>query len=266
MAGEWIKFEASTPEKREVFAITAAMGWDDPDLTVGKLLKVWRWFDQQTVDGNAPSVTSALLDRIIGVSGFAQAMRDVGWLVADDAGLSLPNFERHNGATAKNRALTAKRVALHKANAKGNAEGNGASVSGALPKEEKRREEDTSLSGAAAPDAEGSGEIVIERRKVRRGSDADYECAEFLFKQQRKANPQCKAPNFDTWANDIRLMREQDGRQHRDICELYKWAKADDFWSPNIQSPAKLREKWDMLFERRTKESPPAAPAKKDWI
>lgn len=141
MAGEWIKFEASTPEKQEVFTITVAMGWDDPDLTVGKLLKVWRWFDQQTVDGNAPRVTAALMDRIIGVTGFAQAMCDVGWLLADEHGITLPNFERHNGQTAKNRALTAKRVAKHKGNAKGNEAGNAAIVTPALPKEEKRREE-----------------------------------------------------------------------------------------------------------------------------
>ena len=141
MAGEWIKFEANTPEKQEVFTITVAMGWDDPDLTVGKLLKVWRWFDQQTVDGNAPRVTAALMDRIIGVTGFAQAMCDVGWLIADEHGITLPNFERHNGQTAKNRALTAKRVAKHKGNAKGNEAGNAAIVTPALPKEEKRREE-----------------------------------------------------------------------------------------------------------------------------
>lgn len=141
MAGEWLKFEVSTPEKREVFSITTAMGWDDPDLTVGKLLKVWRWFDQQTVSGNADGVTLALLDRIIGVSGFSQAMCDVGWLAVTEAGITLPNFDRHNGKTAKDRALTAKRVAKHKANAGANDSGNGASVSGALPRKEKKREE-----------------------------------------------------------------------------------------------------------------------------
>jgi hypothetical protein len=136
-------------------------------------------------------------------------------------------------------------------------------------REEGRKEgkgKETISPDADAPDDEESEEEKIERRKVRRGSDADYECAEFLFKQQRKANPTCKAPNFDTWANDIRLMREQDGRQHRDICELFKWAKADDFWSPNIQSPAKLREKWDVLHERRNRESPASVPMKKDWL
>ena len=137
MAGEWLKLECSTPDKPEVFAITAAMGWDDPDTTVGKLFRLWRWFDQQTTDGNARGVTSALLDRIVGVSGFAHAMQSVGWLVINDAGVSLPNFEKHNGATAKGRAQTAKRVANHRSNAPTVTP----TVTPPLAREEKRREE-----------------------------------------------------------------------------------------------------------------------------
>lgn len=115
MAGDWLKMDSSTPEKPEVLAITSRMGWDDPDMTVGKLFRVWRWFDQHTTDGNAKGVTSALLDRIAGVAGFAQAMQAEGWLIVSDAGLSLPKFDRHNGATAKARVETARRVAKHRA-------------------------------------------------------------------------------------------------------------------------------------------------------
>src|SRR5690606_21025686 len=136
MAGDWLKFEVNTPEKPEVLAITIELGWDDPELTVGKLLRVWRWFDQHTECGNATSVTPALLDRSVGVTGFCQAMANVGWLTISVDGISLPNFERHNGATAKKRIVTAKRVAKHKANAKGNDEGNAASVTAALPRED----------------------------------------------------------------------------------------------------------------------------------
>lgn len=141
MAGDWLKFEINTPEKPEVLSITVDMGWDDPDLVVGKLLRLWRWFDQHTENGNADNVTLALLDRIIGVTGFCEAVAKVGWLIVTEAGIELPNFERHNGKTAKNRALTAKRVANHKSNAKGNDKGNAASVTSALPREEKRRED-----------------------------------------------------------------------------------------------------------------------------
>lgn len=141
MAGEWLKMECATPDKPEVLALTVRMGWDDPDLTVGKLFRLWRWFDQQTVDGNAHGVTAALLDRQVGVSGFIQAVADVGWLVITSDGICLSNFEKHNGATAKSRAQTAKRVANHKGNATGNGKGNAPTVSEALPREEKRREE-----------------------------------------------------------------------------------------------------------------------------
>lgn len=159
MAGEWLKMETSTPDKPEVLAITVEMGWDDPDLTVGKLFKLWRWFDQHTTDGNAARVTLALLDRIVGAPGFAKAVASVGWLRVSDVGVELPNFERHNGATAKSRAQTAKRVANHKSNAVGNADanasGNAGSVSGALPREEKRREE---ISSSLRSEEEGAAQ------------------------------------------------------------------------------------------------------------
>lgn len=144
MAGDWIKMEAATPDKPEVLAITAKMGWDDPDLAVGKLFRVWRWFDQHTTDGNAVGVTKTLLDRIAGVTGFAEAMESVGWLAEHDDGITLPNFEKHCGKTAKKRAQTANRVAGHRANASdtgGNANSNAGSVTPALAREEKRREE-----------------------------------------------------------------------------------------------------------------------------
>jgi hypothetical protein len=144
----WIKFETATSEKPEVWAIATRLGID-ADAVVGKLLRVWAWFDTQTVEGNAPSVTKALLDSKVCVSGFCQAMIEVGWMIEEDGVISLPNFDRHNGKTAKNRALTSKRVAEHKAsNGKvtqrvtTNFEtGNAPSVTIALPREEKRREE-----------------------------------------------------------------------------------------------------------------------------
>lgn len=168
MAGEWLKMECATPDKPEVLAIAAKMGWDDPDLAVGKLFRLWRWFDQQTTDGNAHSVTAALLDRQVGVSGFIQAVADVGWLSITADGISLANFERHNGKTAKERALTAKRVANHKANGDGNAVGNAttngaanaATVSDALP----RKEEEKSISPSLRS-GESAGKPRAARRK-----------------------------------------------------------------------------------------------------
>lgn len=134
MAGDWIKFELVTMDKPEVCQI-ADLADIDQDAVVGKLMRVWAWFDQQTEKGNAPSVSKKLLDRSVGVTGFCEHMKSVGWMVEADGVISLPHFERHNGKTGKNRALTAKRVSNHKT------KGNAASVTSALPKEEKRREE-----------------------------------------------------------------------------------------------------------------------------
>lgn len=146
MAGDWIKFELITMDKPEVCQL-ADLAAIDPDAVVGKLLRVWGWFDQHTEDGNAPSVSKKLLDRLVGVTGFCEYMIQVGWMietsVLEECLISLPNFDRHNGKTAKKRLLTAKRVASHKASTeKGNAKGNARGVSDALPKEDVEKSKD----------------------------------------------------------------------------------------------------------------------------
>jgi hypothetical protein len=77
---------------------------------VGRLWKVWAWADQHCADCNAVSVTTNVLDRITTTLGFAEAMRKVGWLEGREGALSFPHFDRHNGQTAKKRALTKNRV------------------------------------------------------------------------------------------------------------------------------------------------------------
>ena len=82
-------------------------------------------------------------------------------------------------------------------------------------------------------------------------SDDDLMAAEWILGLIRKLNPSFKEPKIESWANDIRLMRERDNRTHKDICELFKWANQDKFWSVNILSPSKLRDKWDQLSMKR---------------
>jgi hypothetical protein len=136
MAGDWIKVETTMPDKPEIFQMAERLQID-PDAVAGKLLRVWIWADQQTVDGNAPSVTKALLDRVTGVTGFTEALMECGWLLKEGDGYAFPNFDRHNGKTAKKRAQTHKRVQAHRSDC--NANRNAPSVTKALP--EKRREE-----------------------------------------------------------------------------------------------------------------------------
>lgn len=155
MAGDWIKVETTMPDKPEIFQMAEHLGID-PDAVAGKLLRVWIWADQQTVDGNAPSVTKALLDRSTGVTGFTEAMIACGWLLKEGGGYAFPNFDRHNGKTAKRRAQNAKRVQAHRAGC--NADRNAESVTNALP--EKRREESINSPPAQAPEQKFDEQIV----------------------------------------------------------------------------------------------------------
>jgi hypothetical protein len=139
MAGDWIKLQKDTPEKPEVLAISSRLQLD-PDAVVGKLVRIWSWFDTHTLNGNAESVTFAFLDRITGVTGFAEQMMLVGWLIQKGSVLTLPNFEYHNGQSAKKRALVNKRVEKYRnGNAESNSKSNASVTHEELP--EKRREE-----------------------------------------------------------------------------------------------------------------------------
>lgn len=142
MAGDWIEVQTCTPDKPEVHQLAEILEIE-PDAIVGKLIRIWAWADMHTVDGNASSVTRSLLDRITNVSGFADALSKVGWLKSMTTGVHFTNFDRHNGETAKTRALTGKRVAKSRSKAESVTEEkrdcNGNSVTNSLP--EKRREE-----------------------------------------------------------------------------------------------------------------------------
>jgi len=109
MAGDWMKVEKCTPEKPEIEAMSDILGID-PDAVFGKCFRIWCWFDDHTTDGYAPRVTKTLLDRKSCVTGFGDALENVGWLLPQDGSLVLPNFDRHCGKTAKQRALSAKRM------------------------------------------------------------------------------------------------------------------------------------------------------------
>ena len=105
------------------------------------------------------------------------------------------------------------------------------------------------------------------------GTAEDLTAAEWMFDMVKTIAPSARKPNFAGWANDIRLMRERDGRNHRDMCVLFRWACQDNFWSGNVLSPAKLRDKWTQLEINRNKQQAVVTASKPkldltntDWI
>lgn len=105
----WIKVEHITPDKPEIVAIAAALNLDQ-DAVFGKCIRFWIWADQQSVFGDALSVTENFLDRITCCPGFAKNLEKVGWLKSRKGGYTLPHFDRHNGQSAKTRSLTSERM------------------------------------------------------------------------------------------------------------------------------------------------------------
>lgn len=82
-------------------------------------------------------------------------------------------------------------------------------------------------------------------------SDEDMQTAKFIFDGIRRLNANAKDPNFNSWAESVRKMREIDKRTDESIRRLFTWANNDPFWQSNILSPEKLREKFDKLVVRQ---------------
>lgn len=78
-------------------------------------------------------------------------------------------------------------------------------------------------------------------------SDEDMKCAEWLSGKLKEQIPDCKTPNLNGWAKSVRDMRELDNRDHKEICQLWLWCRKDSFEAANVQSPEKLRKRYDQL-------------------
>lgn len=158
MAGEWIKVRTNL--------------WDDPrvaqlcDLTatgeatvIGGLYWLWAIADEHSEAGFLPGLSVASIDRKTGVRGFGAALAAIGWISAEEGGITIIRFNEHNGASAKQRSQTAKRVASHKSNAKVTPPplpNSDDVVSEALPREDKIREEVKSKAKSRAEAAPAS--------------------------------------------------------------------------------------------------------------
>jgi len=104
MSGDWIKIEITTPDKPEVVAMATHLRIDQ-DAVVGKLLRLWGWANLNSENGEALPITEAFVDRLTNQRRFASALRLVGWLTGTDGALCFVNFDRHNGSSAKARAM-----------------------------------------------------------------------------------------------------------------------------------------------------------------
>lgn len=183
MSQDWMKIEKHTPGKSEVRKIASIMGISRHD-AFGRCFDVWCYFDTNSVDGRVVFADRPTIDDLAGLPGFALAMIQVGWLIERHGDLSLPNFDRHNGETAKQRSLKARRQAKLRSRIDDLDENSGAPCATQTPHEaplDKRREENTPL----IPPSRGEEK---KNRRHRRGppkTDAEVE-AEMAEKQRAR--------------------------------------------------------------------------------
>lgn len=108
-AGNWIKMTHSLRTAPEVVRISSALKADRLSV-IGALYVLWSIADNHADEaGNLPDYTAEILDSELGWPGFAEAVCNAGWLRCSDKSVSFPHFERHNGKSAKRRALDASR-------------------------------------------------------------------------------------------------------------------------------------------------------------
>lgn len=189
----WIATDADLPEKPKVRQMARSLGLDRWSVA-GRLVSVWGWFDKASTDGFIAGTVAADVDDLAGHDGFADAMQLVGWLVIEQNGLLIPDFDDHHGNSAKKRALGALRQGRYRKR-KGDAQ----SVTGNAPNVTKSstdtQERDVSVTLQASPQniTEENKEKEQERRarEVEKGeqpSAAGLACRAIMA-QGIQANP-----------------------------------------------------------------------------
>lgn len=100
-------------------------------------------------------------------------------------------------------------------------------------------------------------QAVIATKKgqaVAWGDQADLDLAKQIHAMAITITHDEKEPSWASWANDVRLMRDQDNRTDQQILALFTFANQDSFWAANVLCPAKLRERWGQLAAKYNKQ------------
>jgi len=274
LGSEWIKMRVSLSRDPAVVFIARRLRMDPRDV-VGRLHEVWSWFDQNTVDGDGRGIDAQFIDELAGKRGFAQAMSSTPlapWLLVDDGGVALPRFSRHNGSSAKRRAMDCDRKQRGREEDEDRKDVRKMSASDADTKrtergrlaDQKEKEKEIQEGPPVCPplgDAPlelepGPVEVAPAPRK-QRPEDAPvvHAMARHFAESIRRWKPDA-APTTDSADSrrGLAALLGADNRSPDDIRAMLDWLFGggyrphDDFdWRRNVLSGGKLRKQWDTL-------------------
>lgn len=187
MSSQWIKMRVSLRDDPRVVALALRLG--QPRAAVlGGLFLVWCIADAH--GDFMPGVTPASLSELVGLPGFVEAL-PADWIQVRPDGLRFPDYDTHNGSTAKARAMSQKRMTEQRVRNR-----YGASVTKAQP--EKRREEKDNYS--SSPPAGGDGNVQEPQ-----GQDYPPGFVQFWTHYPRKVG---KGEAFAAWKRMSRADKE----------------------------------------------------------
>jgi len=191
---------------------------------------------------------STLFNRPIATVRLAlQTFKQFGMIdITDDQYICISNWEKHQNVDGLEKIREQNRLRKQKQREK--------------LRLETSRDSHGTITQSHATDIEEDKELDIDKEKDKKKKEkkkektsrhkfetCDTNGAKYLFELIKGNNPKQKEPNFDSWANEFRLMRERDNREAQEIKDVIDWCQADPFWQGNILSPKKLREKFDQL-------------------
>lgn len=100
----WIKVQKHTPTKPEIRHMARACHVSQGDAFLA-WFRLWATFDEiAAANGRVDLYTQEDADQDAALPGAAKALEAAGWLVWDDTGVTIVNWDRHNGNSAKERA------------------------------------------------------------------------------------------------------------------------------------------------------------------
>ncbi|HDR7616998.1 TPA: phage replisome organizer N-terminal domain-containing protein [Bacillus mycoides] len=253
---KWIKLSTSMFEDEKIRLIESL---PDADTLLIIWIKLLSQAGRTNANGyiflseNIPfteEMLSTLFNRPIATVRLAlQTFKQFGMIdVTDDQYICISNWEKHQNIDGLER--------VKQLNAERNKKYRERKKQQQLALENKGEENDVRMTSRDDTDIEEDKELDIDKEKDKKKKEkpsrhkfetCDTNGAKYLFEKIKDNNPKQKEPNFDTWANDFRLMREKDSREPQEIKDVIDWCQADPFWQGNILSAKKLREKFDQL-------------------
>ena len=105
---DWIKIEKCTPRKPELMLAAKRCKASRADAFMA-FFELWAYFDTHCETGFLPGLAPDDVDEIAGLPGFGDALSAAGWIVFDPLGLTIANWDRHNGKSSKARILKNRR-------------------------------------------------------------------------------------------------------------------------------------------------------------